>query len=101
MDNFKKRKKERKGQLSVWTSAPCSELIEARKVSAEVLSGQIITFHQAHSNSLHPPAQNKRYRLNPFLPTPHSKALSIKSYEDLMRLLVMEFWLNLDIRANC
>lgn len=35
-----------------------------------VRSGHIITLPQAHSNSLHPPAQNKLYSLNPFLPAP-------------------------------
>lgn len=34
-----------------------------------VPSGHIITLPQAHSNSLHPPAQNKLYSLNPFLST--------------------------------
>lgn len=79
----------KKGQFSVWTSSHCSELIEARKVSAEVFSGQIITFHQAHSNSLHPPAQNKLYRLNPFLPTPKPfhPPWSIKSYDDFIQLV--------------
>lgn len=33
-----------------------------------VPSGHIITLPQAHSSSLHPPAQNKLYSINPFLP---------------------------------
>lgn len=37
---------------------------------SEVPSGHIITHHQAHSCSLHPPAQNKLRCLNPFLSTP-------------------------------
>lgn len=36
---------------------------------SEVPSGHIITLHQAHSSSLHPPAQNKLNSLNPFLST--------------------------------
>lgn len=61
-----------KGQFSVWKISNCCRLIRGTQGfcwGSGVPSGHIITLPQAHSDSLHPPAQNKLYSLNPFLPT--------------------------------
>lgn len=64
-----------------------------------VPSGHIITLPQAHSNSLHPPAQNKLYSLNPFLPAQstqpkvsHLCALGGSSFVSVTPMIMIYLW---------